>query len=148
MSGWSGHRRPANSRAWRRRPPARFDDIADGAMVRFAEEFRSRPADEPVFASLVEALDVVFAPEQIVSYISQMVTLHPGDLIFTGTPSGVGAVRRGETMTAAIEGLGASPQMLADFRALLDSRGFAAAPRIGVIVRRGVDMGGGQGRSA
>lgn len=31
----------------------------DEAMARFAEEFRSRPADEPVFASLVEALDVV-----------------------------------------------------------------------------------------
>ncbi|MBY0259057.1 fumarylacetoacetate hydrolase family protein [Methylobacterium sp.] len=45
-------------------------------------------------------------PEQI-ALLSTYFELHPGDLIFTGTPSGVGAVRRGETMTAAIEGLGA-----------------------------------------
>ncbi|MCJ2080102.1 fumarylacetoacetate hydrolase family protein [Methylobacterium sp. J-090] len=45
-------------------------------------------------------------PEQI-AYLSAYFTLHPGDLIFTGTPSGVGAVTRGRTMRAAIDGLGA-----------------------------------------
>ncbi len=45
-------------------------------------------------------------PEQI-ALLSTYFDLHPGDLIFTGTPSGVGPVRRGETMNAAIEGLGA-----------------------------------------
>jgi fumarylpyruvate hydrolase len=45
-------------------------------------------------------------PEQV-ALLSTYFELHPGDLIFTGTPSGVGAVRRGETMTAAIDGLGA-----------------------------------------
>jgi fumarylpyruvate hydrolase len=45
-------------------------------------------------------------PEQI-AYLSAYFTLHPGDLIFTGTPSGVGAVTRGQTMRAAIDGLGA-----------------------------------------
>lgn len=44
-------------------------------------------------------------PEQI-ALLSTLFALHPGDLIFTGTPSGVGPVRRGQTMTAAIEGLG------------------------------------------
>ncbi|WP_183503579.1 fumarylacetoacetate hydrolase family protein [Methylobacterium brachythecii] len=43
--------------------------------------------------------------EQI-ALLSTYFEMHPGDLIFTGTPSGVGAVSRGETMTAAIEGLG------------------------------------------
>lgn len=43
-----------------------------------------------------KALDVVFAPEQIVSYISQMVTLHPGDLIMLGTPAGVALGRKGK----------------------------------------------------
>jgi fumarylpyruvate hydrolase len=33
--------------------------------------------------------------------------LQPGDLIFTGTPAGVGAVQRGEVMEGRIEGLGA-----------------------------------------
>ena len=44
-------------------------------------------------------------PEQI-SFLSGYFELHPGDLIFTGTPSGVGAVRRGQTMVAAVEGFG------------------------------------------
>lgn len=45
-------------------------------------------------------------PEQV-ALLSTYFTLHPGDLIFTGTPSGVGAVERGQTITSAIEGLGA-----------------------------------------
>lgn len=40
--------------------------------------------------------DLHFAPAQLVSYISQMTTLNPGDLIFTGTPSGVALSREGQ----------------------------------------------------
>ncbi|MET0429815.1 MAG: fumarylacetoacetate hydrolase family protein, partial [Microvirga sp.] len=45
-------------------------------------------------------------PEQI-ALLSTYFELQPGDLIFTGTPAGVGAVSRGETMTASVAGLGA-----------------------------------------
>lgn len=38
--------------------------------------------------------DVVFSPEQLVAYASQMVTLNPGDLILTGTPAGVALARQ------------------------------------------------------
>lgn len=44
-------------------------------------------------------------PEQV-ALLSTYFELHPGDLIFTGTPSGVGPVLRGQTMTARIEGVG------------------------------------------
>ncbi|NEU13940.1 fumarylacetoacetate hydrolase family protein [Methylobacterium sp. BTF04] len=44
-------------------------------------------------------------PEQI-AHLSRYFELYPGDLVFTGTPSGVGAVTRGQTMVAAIAGLG------------------------------------------
>ena len=44
-------------------------------------------------------------PEQI-ALLSTYFTLAPGDLIFTGTPSGVGPVERGQTMLARIAGLG------------------------------------------
>jgi len=37
---------------------------------------------------------LIFGVEDVVSYISQIVTLRPGDLIFTGTPSGVGFARK------------------------------------------------------
>lgn len=44
-------------------------------------------------------------PEQI-AYLSRYFELFPGDVIFTGTPEGVGAVARGETMTARVATLG------------------------------------------
>ncbi len=56
---------------------------------------------------------LLFGPVALVGYISQAITLLPGDLILTGTPGGVGAgrtpprfVQAGETVTIAIEGLG------------------------------------------
>ena len=50
--------------------------------------------------------DMVFAPEIIVSYISQIMTLYPGDVVLTGTPEGVGAVQTGDRITIEIEGIG------------------------------------------
>lgn len=57
--------------------------------------------------------DLVFAPAEIVSYVSQMLTLEPGDLIATGTPGGVGMARNppiwlkpGQVVRTSIEGLG------------------------------------------
>ncbi|MDF3883356.1 fumarylacetoacetate hydrolase family protein [Cupriavidus basilensis] len=42
----------------------------------------------------------------VIAYVSQSVTLAPGDLIFTGTPAGVGALQPGDAVTAGIEGVG------------------------------------------
>ncbi|MFD0937129.1 fumarylacetoacetate hydrolase family protein, partial [Methylobacterium trifolii] len=50
--------------------------------------------------------DMIWSVAEQVAYLSAYFELQPGDLIFTGTPSGVGPVRRGERMAAAIEGLG------------------------------------------
>jgi acylpyruvate hydrolase len=57
--------------------------------------------------------DLVFGPAALVSYISTVVTLLPGDVIATGTPDGVGAARRppifltdGDVVTTRIEGVG------------------------------------------
>ena len=44
-------------------------------------------------------------PESI-SHLSELFELVPGDLIFTGTPSGVGPVKPGDTMVGGIEGVG------------------------------------------
>ncbi len=41
----------------------------------------------------------------IIAYLSRLVTLAPGDLIFTGTPAGVGALQRGQTCIVTVEGL-------------------------------------------
>lgn len=57
--------------------------------------------------------DLVFSPAALVSYISTIVTLNPGDIIATGTPGGVGHARTparyltpGQTLTTAIDGIG------------------------------------------
>lgn len=42
----------------------------------------------------------------ILAYVSNFMTLEPGDLVLTGTPSGVSAVQPGDVMTVEIEGLG------------------------------------------
>ena len=51
--------------------------------------------------------DVVFSVPMLIAYISSVMTLEPGDLIFTGTPSGVGPLKAGDEVVVEIEGLGA-----------------------------------------
>ncbi|RAI57448.1 fumarylacetoacetate hydrolase family protein [Roseicella frigidaeris] len=60
---------------------------------------------------------MIFGVKTVVSYVSHMITLHPGDVIFTGTPPGVGLgmkppvfLKAGQTMTLGIEGLGEQMQ--------------------------------------
>jgi fumarylpyruvate hydrolase len=49
--------------------------------------------------------DMLWGPAEIVALISQSYTLQPGDLIFTGTPEGVGPVVAGDQVVVAIDGL-------------------------------------------
>lgn len=48
--------------------------------------------------------EMIFSFEDIISYISGYITLKTGDLIFTGTPSGVGPVKIGDRLEAFMEG--------------------------------------------
>jgi len=50
--------------------------------------------------------DMVFNVGVLVAYVSSVMTLEPGDLIFTGTPSGVGILKDGDEVAVEIEGLG------------------------------------------
>ena len=47
--------------------------------------------------------EMLFSFEEIIAYISRFITLKEGDLIFTGTPAGVGAVKIGDLLQAFIE---------------------------------------------
>lgn len=49
--------------------------------------------------------DMIWTPAAIISALSRMVSLSPGDLIFTGTPAGVGPLNRGDTCKVEIDGL-------------------------------------------
>jgi acylpyruvate hydrolase len=49
--------------------------------------------------------DMIFSIPVLISYISSIMTLNEGDVILTGTPSGVGPVKAGQKITAGITGL-------------------------------------------
>ncbi|MCQ2252805.1 MAG: fumarylacetoacetate hydrolase family protein [Bacteroidales bacterium] len=55
-------------------------------------------------AQMGNTADMIFNFDQIVSYISQFVTLKVGDLIYTGTPAGVGPLRIGDKLEAELAG--------------------------------------------
>lgn len=50
--------------------------------------------------------DLILGVSELIVFASRFYTLHPGDLIFTGTPQGVGPIGPGQTLRAEIEGLG------------------------------------------
>ena len=51
--------------------------------------------------------DMLFNAAEQIAYASKFYTLYPGDLIYTGTPSGVGPIRGGDVIRAEIESIGA-----------------------------------------
>ena len=58
--------------------------------------------------------DFIFPLDVVLRYISQVMTLEPGDLIATGTPKGVGPVVAGDTIEVSIEGIGTLRSAIAD----------------------------------
>lgn len=50
--------------------------------------------------------EMIFRIEEIIEFVSQIFTLERGDLIFTGTPQGVGDARSGDILTASLESVG------------------------------------------
>jgi fumarylpyruvate hydrolase len=50
--------------------------------------------------------DLIWSVPETIAYLSKLFELQPGDLIYTGTPEGVGPVVPGDVMTGAIAGIG------------------------------------------
>lgn len=50
--------------------------------------------------------NLIFKVPEIIAFVSQVMTLYPGDVILTGTPAGVGSMQVGDTVTVEIEGIG------------------------------------------
>jgi acylpyruvate hydrolase len=85
-----------------------FDGSAPiGSWLPFAE-FKKKPI---VFSLMVNGepkqkgstADMLFSINSIISFVSTYITLKKGDLIFTGTPEGVGPVHKGDHLEAFIE---------------------------------------------
>lgn len=78
-------------------PAASVDGIG---QARIWIEVNGEPRQDSSIAKLIWNV-----PETI-AYLSRYFELHPGDLIFTGTPAGVGAVVAGDVMHGGVDGLG------------------------------------------
>jgi len=66
---------------------------------------------------------LLFGIPTLISYISQIMTLLPGDVVLTGTPSGVGPLRAGQRVEVSIEGLGTLDNVVADADAVSTAGG-------------------------
>jgi len=84
-----------------------------------------RPADQGVPAGRIRCLvdgrltqdadltEMIWPVAGIIAHLSRLVALRPGDLIFTGTPAGVGPIARGERCEVQIDGLAPATVTLA-----------------------------------
>jgi len=66
--------------------------------IRFSMELNGKKVQEGSSA------EMIFPPEKLVAYISRFITIEAGDLLYTGTPAGVGPVKPGDVLTAFMEG--------------------------------------------
>ena len=57
--------------------------------------------------------EMIWRWDEIVSQLSRLFTLQPGDLIYTGTPAGVGKIQPGDRLEGAIEGVNVVTTMVA-----------------------------------
>jgi 2-keto-4-pentenoate hydratase/2-oxohepta-3-ene-1,7-dioic acid hydratase in catechol pathway len=62
--------------------------------------------DDPKPVQSAQIDQMVFPPDVLVSYISQVMTLFPGDVVLTGTPEGIGPLQVGDRVRVEIEGIG------------------------------------------
>ena len=75
----------------------RLDELPDVQNLHFRLEKNGKTVQQGHTA------DMLFGVDEIVSYISRFFTLKMGDLIFTGTPVGVGPVAEGDHLTGYLE---------------------------------------------
>lgn len=75
-------------------PKERFADLAD---INFTLDINGERKQTG------NTSDLIFSFNEIISYVSRYYTLKTGDFIFTGTPSGVGPVKKGDNLTACLE---------------------------------------------
>ncbi len=81
---------------------APVSEIIPASQVKSFPEMEMRCSVNGTLRQKIRAGSMVFSPEQIISYCSSLFTLERGDLIFTGTPEGVGKVQPGDTIEAEL----------------------------------------------
>ncbi|HXW54410.1 MAG TPA: fumarylacetoacetate hydrolase family protein [Candidatus Cybelea sp.] len=67
--------------------------------------------------------EMIFSVDAIIRHIAQVMTLEPGDVIATGTPAGIGALREGDVVEITVSGIGTLRNRVARFRPRAAERG-------------------------
>jgi len=112
-------------------------ELGDGSGLRI-RSWLTRAADgadaQPVLMQDGNTSDMIFGVAELIAIISREVTLEPGDIIATGTPSGVGVFRDpplfmepGDVVRVEIEGIGSLTSPIADARGAVPEGSPAAA---------------------
>ncbi len=76
----------------------KLDDLQNKEAISFALDLNGERVQSG------NSSEMIFSFSEIIAYVSQFFSLKMGDLIFTGTPAGVGPVKIGDRLTASIEG--------------------------------------------
>jgi fumarylpyruvate hydrolase len=89
-----------------------FDESAPVTPIRLASEI-GHPNAGTIWLSVNgetrqtgDLADMIWPVADIISQVSQAVVIKPGDLIFTGTPAGVGALKPGDKVAGGVDGIG------------------------------------------
>ena len=78
-------------------PASRIGHPAKGRIVLFVNGKARQESD---------LSRMIWSVPEMIAFLSRLIVLAPGDLIFSGTPDGVGAVQRGDVLEGSIEGVG------------------------------------------
>jgi 2-keto-4-pentenoate hydratase/2-oxohepta-3-ene-1,7-dioic acid hydratase in catechol pathway len=70
--------------------------------------------------------EMMFPVEQLIAFISSVMTLEPGDLILTGTPAGIGSLLPGDVVEVTVEGIGSLSNPVAASAGAGGSSGFGS----------------------
>ena len=88
-----------------------FDESAPVTPIHLAEKI-GHPGTGKIWLSVNgetkqagDLADKIWPVADIISHVSHAVVIKPGDLIFSGTPAGVGALKRGDKVTGGVEGV-------------------------------------------
>jgi fumarylpyruvate hydrolase len=88
-----------------------FDQSAPVSAIHRASEI-GHPANGAIWLEVndeprqrADLKDLIWPVPDVIAFLSELFTLRPGDLIFTGTPSGVGPVKPGDRLLGAIDGV-------------------------------------------
>jgi 2,4-diketo-3-deoxy-L-fuconate hydrolase len=76
------------------------DEIADPDNLRLQLGVNNEPRQD------ANTKDMVYSVRRLIEFASAFYTLHPGDVVYTGTPSGVSAIKPGDVLIAQIERVG------------------------------------------